>query len=1722
MPNGAAEEFVIDVTAKFNDEATKGAADVDKEISKLSKDAAAYGKAMDTARQKVKSLEDEQRRLTERLNGSQSRYAAAKSKLDDYKSGVEALKNRLSGLRNKHQSAADAVKQLEQRLQVASSGYAEAKSRAAAYGSGVSALKNQLTGLTNQQKGVSTGISQIEKELKSATGSIRTDTTEISKLTSSLTRLKQQHDTLNGSIGSTKSRITEATLKYKEYAKQVTESQKKIKGLSGINASASEIPELTSRLEKLRAQQSALNGSITLTKEHISSASDAIKTQTESVKQSYQALGDLMGQSKRVDQELANNKKALNENAAAYTKVAQEQLKLRQQNPDTSSTTKPPTSKVTSTADAIKSAKGLESAGKTMNSVGNKLTLGVTTPLLTAGTVAIKTGMDFEDSLAKISTIADTSQMSISQLSSGIIKLSNSTGKTVGDLSEGLYQAISSGIQTKDTMQFMQTASKAAIGGFTDTETAVDGLTTVLNAYGMKSTEVGKIANQMMVAQNLGKTTFGEMAQEVGNAIPTFSSAQVGTKEFFSSLAVLTANGIHTQEAVTGLKSALSNIIKPSDDASKAAEALGIKFDTNELKSKGWMGFMQEVRGKLSQAAPAYMAAADKVASLNQQIEAQSQSGKKNNSVLKDLKQQLKGAKADMGALEKANGGTLSAFGTMFGSVEGLNSVLTLTSQQGVSLYNQSMKQMGASTDYVSDAFNKMHNTNGAKFKDEMNTLKNTAVGLATELMPLITEGLKKGEQFISMLGNLSKGQKSALGTGLVGAITVGPLLKTVGGAFSGIGKIKEFFAKHSSTASAVSGVAQVGTDAVKAASKTGLLTKAVSGVKTALGLIPLPLKIAGVAAAGVGLAMKAWHDYCVNDNLQKHFGDVQLSMEEVEDVAKRLTTTKWTAKVDTVVENDSKIADLQNDIKKNLEIMDKTKWKVSVGLKLTAEETSDFKSSVDSYIANAKSLIEQQHYTSKLAIDIVFPEGSAENKNTTQFTDAYYSGLNSEFATLGKQLADATNNALKDNIITDAEMDDIMKKRDNMQKKIDAYNQTRSEVKLSSLKQDALDKGLSGDSFSNLITEINSNEKSYKESAQKEEANVLVPFREQYKAGKISKSAYDQKVASVEHSTNQQIALNQVDTAGTAYDTIREHFSNEYAGVDKTFASDFEKYIQGNKTFDDKGIEWGKLFVGMEDQIKHSAIQGDSAHNIQTFTSQLKPQTDDLLGYSKDWINNGQSVPESYAQKLEKVVNTEVEGGDTTHMMEYAGMQMGKSPSYLKMIEQAKKEGANVPEEFMRGAEISSGKVFKNGIFTAADAASILPKDALAGLLTKMGVDAKSQFAISFQGVLKPEVQSEISTLMNGITGKQNGAQIGDLFKNANIDISSGLATKISKAKPELQTKTAGLLASVFSGVQLDNSSVTSLASNLGTHLDQGVSQKISDLSPEIQQGLAEACASADPAKAMQQLQEKFGASNPVLKGLAIDTDTAGGVAVIDLNGNIAKMNGITGSTVLKGMKIADIMNATAVAEKSVVEAQAYLNGHPLVETLTVQGHVVYDNPSAVGASGPIYDPNGMGLTAWAKSSPNAKKVPGAKATGGIVGTKSLTWLAEEGYPEMVIPFNPARRQRALGLWQQTGEVLGVKPQYHAAGGIVGSQFPQGRDPQEIFAAQPAVAAAAPVAAVASGSMNLGGVQIIVQGGDGDLVKVITAHKQEIAEAVAEVVNAAMDSANVPMAQGA
>ena len=376
------------------------------------------------------------------------------------------------------------------------------------------------------------------------------------------------------------------------------------------------------------------------------------------------------------------------------------------------------TAKTVGTAKAeeiSKALSGTTKAGEQLAKVGGVLTKGLTVPIVGAGTAAVKLAMDFEDSMAKVSTIADTTKVPIGDLKKGIMELSSETGESATELNEALYEAISASVDTADAVDFLHVATMAAVGGFTDNATAVNGLTTVLNSYGMEAEKAEEIANQMLITQNLGKTTFGELAASMGQVTPVAASLGVATEELFSSLAVTTAQGLGTSESITALKGAMSNIIKPTTEASEAAEALGIDFSVSALQSKGWIGFLQDLRNQLGQAAPEYAELADAVSEGTARLNEMEKAGQKNTEEYKNLKKEVDASTKSMEAIAQANDSTIGGFATMFGSVEGLNSVLMLTSEQGMQKYNEAMVEMGSNTTALRDAYDKMDEASGEK-----------------------------------------------------------------------------------------------------------------------------------------------------------------------------------------------------------------------------------------------------------------------------------------------------------------------------------------------------------------------------------------------------------------------------------------------------------------------------------------------------------------------------------------------------------------------------------------------------------------------------------------------------------------------------------------------------------------------------------------------------------------------------------------------------------------------------------------------------------------------------------------------------------------------------------------------------------------------------------------------------------------------------------------------
>ncbi|WP_142415402.1 phage tail tape measure protein [Hathewaya massiliensis] len=553
----------------------------------------------------------------------------------------------------------------------------------------------------------------------------------------------------------------------------------------------------------------------------------------------------------------------------------------------------------------------LKSLGGAVTSIGGTLTKSVTLPVAGAGAACVKLASDFETSMAKINTIAGASKQELAEMRKEILATSSEMGMAAKDFAQATYDSISSGIDKADAVNFTKDSAKLAKAGFTNVTVATDVLTSTINAYGKSAKDATEISNQLIVAQNLGKVTVDEMGASLGNVIPIASALGVKTEELFSSIAVTTAQGIKPAQSITGLKAAMSNIVKPSEQAKKAAEALGLQFDANAVKTKGWMGFLEDVKSKLESSAPAYAKKLEEVNKLRKAVESagngskkykeeiekerekisklrdekknltskdkerkkaidvevksiqehiktlqkQSKAEKDGAGNVKEMKKQLKEKEKELKILEGTSKGTLTAFSTMFGSVEGLNTVMSMTSNSGAELYNKSMKEMKENTTATKEAFDKMMDTPEEKFNKAKVQLQNLGITIGGHLLPHVVRFLDAFSKVLETIEKLPGPVKKTIVSFIGMAAIAGPIMTLSGNVIKLGGTIFGTLGKLKSVPKIISGIAGGSAKAIGGLGKAfkGLGKAASLGIKGTLTIVKGLGKGIGTVFGGIG-----------------------------------------------------------------------------------------------------------------------------------------------------------------------------------------------------------------------------------------------------------------------------------------------------------------------------------------------------------------------------------------------------------------------------------------------------------------------------------------------------------------------------------------------------------------------------------------------------------------------------------------------------------------------------------------------------------------------------------------------------------------------------------------------------------------------------------------------------------------------------------------------------
>ena len=311
-------------------------------------------------------------------------------------------------------------------------------------------------------------------------------------------------------------------------------------------------------------------------------AVSAIKPLTDASKEAGESIDELgdtasetsndinkLGDSER---ETSEETKGLGDETGKTTKKIKEQGEQSKKSADANGKLKDSVDKMKS---SFKDAK--DTIGKYAAVAGAALTA--------VGAAAVKSASEAETSFAKVRTLLSDKIM-IDDYYNSIKSASANTGVNFGSMAESVYSAISASIDENKAVDFAQNAVKLAKGGFTETATAVDVLTTAINAYGLATDDATHISDVLITTQNLGKTTVDELSHSMGQTIPIANSAGVAIEELSTAYAVMTKNGVATAEAGTQIKAMLNELNASGTNVDKTLREISGKSFA-ELKSEG-------------------------------------------------------------------------------------------------------------------------------------------------------------------------------------------------------------------------------------------------------------------------------------------------------------------------------------------------------------------------------------------------------------------------------------------------------------------------------------------------------------------------------------------------------------------------------------------------------------------------------------------------------------------------------------------------------------------------------------------------------------------------------------------------------------------------------------------------------------------------------------------------------------------------------------------------------------------------------------------------------------------------------------------------------------------------------------------------------------------------------------------------------------------------------
>ncbi len=858
------------------------------------------------------------------------------------------------------------------------------------------------------------------------------------------------------------------------------------------------------------------------------------------------------------------------------------------------------------------------------------------TAILSASTAV---GMGYEKQMSVVQSISNATAGEMRKLDEVAQEMGRTTQFSAAEAGKGMEYMAMAGWKADQMMAGLPAILSLAAASGEDLASVSDIVTDALTAFGLRAEDAAIFSDVLAQASSNSNTNVGMMGETFKYVAPVAGALKFSIQDTAIAIGLMANAGIKGSQSGTALRSIMSRLTKPTSEVQGAMEKLGLSITDSNGNMKSFREVMVDIRSGFSNLSTAEQASV--AASLAGQ-EAMSGLLAIANAAPEDFEKLTESIDNSAGAAERMAE-------TRIDNLAGDFTLLQSAAEgAGIGIYQTFNGILREGVQGLSGLLNDFTESD---FLEKM-----------AEQMPTIRRHGKEFSEFV----------KSAMEP----LIAVGTWFwehpDILAGSIAGIGSALLTF---------------------KAAEGATSLIRIIGSLSGMIGA--WPVAAAGVAIGGIvgiSTAIKKANKDAAGANLARHFGNISLSMEELDETAKAIIANKNMEKASLAIQELGKIKELSEDFFEASKNLDRLNWKIGMGFELNEGDRQEYADAIDSMVRGSIDIVEQAQYTATISVQALFGNSGAGNSLITGFNELY-EGLNAELAAQGKELGEVYSAALADGIIDIPEakaIQEIQAKIANITQKV---AQAEFDAKLKRLGEGASGGDLDAETFKNTQAQVKEELAAQEAELGKATDYALAASGLRYSEGKITKEEYEKEQAEIMQQYQTQQMMNRAkglqwssDTINSQYDEMFQLFLPEIdSGTDAALQKAIDTMLAGgngllawdpNQILKDMGID-------QMDQATRDAI-------AQLWDG-MEVDYGKLQAAAQEYLEAGKEIPQEVADGLADASLIGAIAGNQDAIWQLMALSAVDNPEFQEALNQARENGYAIPKEVAAAIDANS-----------------------------------------------------------------------------------------------------------------------------------------------------------------------------------------------------------------------------------------------------------------------------------------------------------------------------------------------------------------------------------------------------------------------------------------------